>query len=238
MRQAVDATGRGFDGRHRRLRRHRRAPARRAPRRGHLQPSCPGRRQHGRLRHHRRVGRPRLRAALDPQRRRRRPRRPHPHRRRHRARQPLHRRHHPHPAGLGPLHRRAATRLRGRARGGRRGVRRSCAPASRSARSTRPRCRSSPSAPPSGASCPVSAGGVARARPPVPPPLHGARHEPPPRHRRARLRRRPSRPLPRRRPRARHGVHDRARACTSSPTTSPCPRSSAASGSASRTTSW
>ena len=88
----------GLRRRHRRPAADRRAPARRAPRRGHLQPPRPRRGQHGRLRHDRRERPARLHPALDPQRRPRRAGRPHPDRRGHRARQPLHRRHHAHPA--------------------------------------------------------------------------------------------------------------------------------------------
>ncbi len=66
---------------------------------------------------------------------------------------------------------------------------------------------------------PVSAEESLRARTPVPPPLHGARHEPPPRHRRARLRAGAPRPLPRRHPRGRAWCSRSSPACTSSPTT-------------------
>ena len=84
---------------------------------------------------------------------------------------------------------------------------------------------------------PVSAEESLAAREPVPPPLHGARHEPPPGPRRARLRPGAPRHLHGRRARGRAWSSRSSRACTSSPTTSPCPRSSAASACASRTTS-
>ena len=57
---------------------------------------------------------------------------------------------------------------------------------------------------------PVTRRGGARAREPVLPPLHGARHEPPPRPRRARLRAGAPRHVHGRRARGGHGLHDRA----------------------------
>ena len=118
MRLAVDATKQGFDDVIADLPQIVAAPARRAPRRGHVLPPRPRRGQRGRLRHDRGERPARLHPALDPQRRPGRAGRPDPARRRHRARLALHGRHHPHPADLGHLHRRAAPGLRGGARGG------------------------------------------------------------------------------------------------------------------------
>ena len=78
--------------------------------------------------------------------------------------------------------------------------------------------------------------GVARRRPAVPPPVHGARHEPPPRDRRARLRAGPPRAVPRRRGARGHGVHDRAGTVLPARRPDRSRRSTAASASASRTT--
>ncbi len=94
-----------------------------------------------------------INAALDAQRRRRRPGRPHPHRRRRRGRQPLHGRHHPHAPRVRALHRGAAAGLRGGPRGRRRRLRRG---ASGRAVPPHPRGRhggSSPPAWPSGVCC-------------------------------------------------------------------------------------
>ena len=70
-----------------------------------------------------------------------------------------------------------------------------------------------------------------------PPPVHGPRHEPPPRHRRARLRAGAPRDVLRRHCSSRAWSSRSSPACTSRSTTSPCPRSTAASACASRTTS-
>ncbi len=72
---------------------------------------------------------------------------------------------------------------------------------------------------------------------PVPPPLDGARHEPPPRDRRPRLRPGAAGDVPRRRPGAGHGLHHRA-GLYFRRTTCSRPRSSAASACGSRTTCW
>ena len=125
--------------------------------------------------------------ALDAQRRPRRARRPRAARRRRRARQLLHRRHHAHLPGERHVLRRAAPGLRGRARGG------GCRVRGREARCDLPRGarrRDGGHRAQDGrvGLPPGLRRGVAAAREPVPPPLHGARHEPPPRPRRARLR--------------------------------------------------
>ena len=69
MRLAVAATKQGFDDVIADLPADHRAPARRAPGRGHLQPPRPRGGQHRRLRHDRRQRAARLHPALDPQRR-------------------------------------------------------------------------------------------------------------------------------------------------------------------------
>ena len=65
--------------------------------------------------------------------------------------------------------------------------------------------------------------GDARPGGPVPPPLDGARHEPPPRHRRPRLRAGAPRDVPGRRARAGHGLHHRAGPVLPGRTTSSVP---------------
>ncbi len=191
--------------------RHRRAPPRRADRRGRVPSAGAQRRQRGRLRHDRGIRPPCVLPALDAQRRRRRAGRSHPDRCRRRGRQPLHRRHHAHAAGERPLHRCAAQGLRDGARGSRRGLR------GREAGGEVPLGARGGDAGDRGAgrrmgaAAGVGRGGAGcRQRRPAPP-LHGARHEPPPRHRRARLRAGASRHVLRRRPGAGHGLHDRAR---------------------------
>ena len=78
--------------------------------------------------------------------------------------------------------------------------------------------------------------GGAAAGEPAPPPLDGARHQPPPGPRRARLRAGPGRAVPRRRARAGHGVHHRAGPLLQVRRPAGARRSTAASGCASRTT--
>ena len=73
---------------------------------------------------------------------------------------------------------------------------------------------------------------------PVPPPLDGARHQPPPRPRRARLRAGPPRGVHGRRARAGHGPHRRARAVLPGRRPHRARASSAASACGSRTTCW
>ena len=131
--------------------------------------------------------------------------------RRRRAGHPLHRRHHPHAAGLRPVHRSPAQGLRGRARG----------PAGRDRRGQagrevlrRAQGRDRGDRASSWTAwglLPVTAEeSLDRRRRPAPP-LDGARHLPPPRHRRARLRPGPAGELPGRRAAAGHGDHRRAR---------------------------
>ena len=136
---------------------------------------------------------------------------------------PLHRRRHAHAAGRRHVHRGPAPHLPGGPRRGRRRVRRR-----RAGRQVpgRPRGRHAGHrrAPRGvGAAARHRRGGAA-AREPAPPPLDGARHQPPPRPRRARLRAGPRRALPRRRSSSPAWCSPSSPACTSSPTTCWCPQ--------------
>ncbi|SPD87547.1 putative Uncharacterized 50.6 kDa protein in the 5'region of gyrA and gyrB [Micropruina glycogenica] len=177
--------------------------------RGRVRVARQARGQRGGLRHHRRGRRSREHAALDSQRRRLDPRRPVAARRRCRARQPVHRRHHPYPAGGRTVHPGPAQGVRRGARGprGRHGGGQAGGQVLRRARRGDPGDRRAPARVGAAAGvCRADAGPRARGPPPA---LDGARNVPPLGHRRARLRAGAARELPRRRAAARHGDHRR-----------------------------
>src|SRR5690606_33699366 len=148
-------------------------------------------------------------AALDPQRRPGAARRARAGRRRRRGRLALHRRHHPDAAGRRDLHRDAA---QGVHRGARRRGRRVRGGAARGPLPRGPRGRDGGARRTSGGVGAAAGRRRDRAhrRGPAAPALDAARHQPPPRSRRARLRAGARRDVPRRRAAPGHGVHDRA----------------------------
>ena len=138
----------------------------------------------------------------------------------------------------GTLHRGPAPGLPGRPRRGRRRLRRAPCRASGSGTCTRPPCRSSPRVSRSGGCCPCTAQEALAAGEPAPPPVDGARHQPPPRPRRARLRAGPRASSTSTGSSSPAWCSPSSPACTSSPTTCWSRRSTAASACGSRTTCW